>query len=94
MGAELSPDLMVGVALMGKLATWRGSPEGYITTAEAALRSSYIIVQIATLAKTGRLLGRRVRGRWFVDGLTLDPFVANRNSRRKRGRPAKTQGLG
>jgi hypothetical protein len=93
MGAELSPDLMVGVALMGKLASWRGSPEGCITTTEAALRSSYTIVQIATLAKTGRLLGRRVRGRWFIDKLTLDAFIANRKRRPKRGRPARSHRL-
>jgi hypothetical protein len=91
-GAELFPDLTFGVAQMGKLASWRGSPGGYITTAEAALRSSYTIVQIATLAKTGRLLGRRVRGRWFIDGPTFDAFVANRKRRPKRGRPAKNVG--
>ena len=66
---------------MAKLIKLRELPEGYITTAEAAQRSGYTTVQIVALAKTGRLPGRRVRGRWLIDGPTLDAFVANRKSR-------------
>jgi hypothetical protein len=75
---------------MAKLANVRGVPEGYITTAEAALRSGYTMERVVTLAKDGRLLGRLVGSRWFIDGLTLDAFVTNRKSRRKRGRPPKS----
>jgi hypothetical protein len=74
---------------MAKLANWR-APEGYITTTEAARRSGYTIEQIANLARSGRLTGRHVRNRWFVDGLALDAFLANRNSRPKRGEPQQT----
>jgi hypothetical protein len=74
---------------MAKLASWR-TPEGYITTTEAARRSGYTMEQIANLAKSGRLTGRHVRNRWFVDALALDAFVANRNSRPKRAGPAKS----
>jgi hypothetical protein len=71
------------------MVVWREPPEGYVTTAEAALRSGYTIDQIRSLAKTGRLLGRNVGNRWLIDGLALDAFVTNRNSRPKRGRPAR-----
>jgi hypothetical protein len=73
---------------MAKLANVRGVPEGYITTADAAQRSGYTMEQVVTLAKNGRLLGRLVGARWFIDGLALDAFVANRKSRLKRGRAA------
>ena len=75
---------------MANLANWREPPAGFITTAEAALRSGYSNSAVVTLAKNGRLLGRLVGTRWYIDGLTLDAYVANRKSRPKRGRPAKT----
>jgi hypothetical protein len=76
---------------MDKLANWQRPPEGYVTSAEAARRSGYSIDQIVTLAKTGRLPGCLVRRRWFIDGFTLDTFLANRRLRPKRGRPARFQ---
>jgi len=79
---------------MANLANWRQPPEGYITIAEAVLRSGYSKSGIVTLAKNGRLLGRLVGTRWYIDGLMLDAYVANRKSRPKRGRPAKTRGAG
>jgi hypothetical protein len=73
---------------------WREPPAGYVTTAEAALRTGYTSGQIVTLAKNGRLLGRHIGNRWFIDGLALDAFVTNRNSQPKRGRPAKRHLIG
>jgi excisionase family DNA binding protein len=78
---------------MARSANLREPPEGYVTTAEAAQRSGHTRKQIATLAKSGRLLARHVGTRWFIDRLALDAFVANRKyrkSRPKRGRAAKT----
>jgi hypothetical protein len=79
--------LTFGVALM---VIWREPPDGYVTTAQAALRTGYTTEQIVTLAKNGRLLGRHIGNRWFIYGLALDAFVTNGKSRRKRGRPAMT----
>jgi hypothetical protein len=41
---------------------------GYISTEEAARRAGYAAEHIAFLARSGRLLARRVRGRWRIDG--------------------------
>jgi hypothetical protein len=73
---------------MMKAGSWR-APEGYISSAEAALRSGYTIGQIRVLAKQGRLLARSIGNKWLIDQRALDLFVANRKRRPKMGRPAR-----
>ena len=63
--------------------------DGYISSAEAALRSGYTADYLKTLARSGRLQGRRMANRWFIDVQSLDALLANRETRPKRGRPRK-----
>ena len=72
---------------MAKLTNWRGPPAGYLSIAEAATRSGYTIDQLQHLARSGRLLARRVNTKWYIDDRSLDAFIANRESQPKRGRP-------
>jgi hypothetical protein len=64
---------------------------GCISSREAARRSGYTVRYIGELVRTGRLLGRQLGTReWFVDERALDAFLANRETRTKRGgRPRK-----
>jgi hypothetical protein len=62
-------------------------PAGYISAGEAALRSGYTAIYLAYLARSGRLLARRVRRQWFIDERALDAFVSNQENRPKWGRP-------
>jgi hypothetical protein len=61
--------------------------QGYVSSAEAAARIGYSVNQINYLARSGRLRGRFVGKRWFINERALDAFVANRKSQAKRGRP-------
>jgi hypothetical protein len=65
------------------------APAGYISTAEAALRSGYTNSYLIGLARSGRLRGLRVRYKWFIDERALEAFMINRETRTKVGRPRK-----
>jgi excisionase family DNA binding protein len=70
---------------------------GYISTEEAARRAGYTVGHISILARSGRLLARRVRGRWLIDERALEAFATNELARkhgRKRGRPRKAASAG
>jgi excisionase family DNA binding protein len=67
--------------------------EGYISTSEAARRGGYGVSHVNHLVRSGRLLGRRVGRRWFIDENALEALIANREIRSKRGRPRSGQKL-
>ena len=62
---------------------------GYLSAEQAALRTGYTPRYLVDLARVGRLPGRLVARKWFIDELALDAFVINREARRKVGRPRK-----
>jgi len=74
---------------MAKSTKWRAPPESYASSGKVAHRSGYTVEQILNLGQTGRLLARKFRGKWLMDERSLAAFVANRETRPKRGRPAQ-----
>jgi hypothetical protein len=63
---------------------------GYLSAEQAALRTGYTPRYLADLTRIGRLPGRRVAQKWFIDERALDAFVTNREARTtKVGRPRK-----
>jgi excisionase family DNA binding protein len=57
---------------------------GYISTEEAARRAGYHVNHIGLLARSGRLLARRVGPKWQIDERALEAFVTNKLGRKRR----------